>query len=170
MKYILAVFCVVLLSGCAASKQSESTLIDQSTTDDSLQKADSSLYVLNADIRQSLEQFRDFLQEKKVNKTTTNYSQPDSTGKQHMTSQEVYHEQTNTKETEHQNEVTEISIKQLEKQISILEQEVKKLNDISIQNASEQKNIMDSITNLVWALIILLVCAFAITLFIKRRK
>lgn len=170
MKNIIALFLLLSLSACAATKQSKSSVTDKSVTEGSAKTEDSSSKNMEAAIRMAIESFKEFFQEREINKTTTNYSEPDSTGKQHMTSQEVYNEQSATKAIEKYSEATEVSIKQLEEHISTLDLQVKDLKNIISRSTDDQKNLMDSLSTLIWAVLILIGCLAVIFIVIKIRK
>lgn len=169
-KGFLVLTCLLLFSCCAATKQSEVSVTDQSVTESSVKKEDSSSENMQAAILMTLEKFKEFFHERSINKTTTNFSTPDSTGRQHMTSQEIYNEQSNTKMVEQYREAMDIYVKQLEERISMLDLQVKDLKDITSSSTSEQKNLMDSLSTLIWAVLILIGCLAIIFIILKIKK
>lgn len=159
MKYVVSGFIIFLLACCASSRRDQRSMSEISTLDTSSVRGELSASRVEAITKNLEESFRNFIQEKNAEKKVTNFSAPDSTGHQYITSQEEYRSQNKTSATDSSKSSMENYINKQEEYILFLKSQVEyyknKKEDISVINESRVKYWRDISIVILVSLIIL---------------
>lgn len=126
-KILVFLLAIVVLSVCSCRSSKIDTTVHQTSTEQKqTEQTDSSVYTMQSDVIKNIEQVKEMMQQMNFNWQKTNYSPPDSTGKQYPTSTETATGTSTKQEKETYNEQIQVQIQEIQETLLILKEQLEK--------------------------------------------
>ena len=126
-KLLIFLLAIMALSICSCRSSKIDTTVHQTSTEKKQsEQKDSSAHKMQADVIKNIEQMKELIQQFEFNWQKTNYSPPDSTGKQYPTSTETATGSSTKQEKEIYNEQLQVQIQQIQETLLIMKEQLEK--------------------------------------------
>lgn len=126
-KILIFLLVIVVLSVCSCRSSKTDTTVHQTNTEQKqTEQTDSSVYTMQSDVIKNIEQVKEMMQQFEFNWQKTNYSPPDSTGKQYPTSTETATGSSTKQEKETYNEQLQVQIQEIRETLLTLKEQLEK--------------------------------------------
>ena len=164
---IIFIAAIVVLSICSCRSSKIDTTVHQTNTEKKqTNRTDSSAYKMQADVIRNIEQMKEMMQQFEFDWQKTNYSPPDSTGKQYPTSTEKATGTSTKQEKETYNQQLQVQIQEVREMIT-------HINELLDKQERNDTQIVEKTTYVppwVKILIVVLLIAFIITFYKNIKK
>lgn len=166
-KILIFLLAIVVLSVCSCRSSKIDTNIHQTSTEHKqTEQTDSSAYKMQADVFKNIEQMKEMIQQFEFTWQKTNYSLPDSTGKQYPTSTETAAGSSTKHEKETYNEQLQVQMQQMQETLLKMKEQLDRQEKIDTKVVEE----VEYIPPWVKVAITLLCVALAFSLYKNIRK
>lgn len=126
-KILIFLLTIVMLPVCSCRSSKIETDVHQTSNENKqTEQKDSSVYVSQSDVIKNIEQVKEMMQQFEFNWQKTNYSPPDSTGKQYPTSTETATGSSTKQEKETYNEQLQVQIQEIQETLLTLKEQLEK--------------------------------------------
>lgn len=126
-KILVFLLAIVVLSVCSCRSSRIDTTVHQTSTEQKqTEQTDSSVYTMQSDVIKNIEQVKEMMQQLEFNWQKTNYSPPDSTGKQYPTSTETAAGTSTKQEKETYSEQLQVQIQEIQETLLTLKEQLEK--------------------------------------------